>query len=422
MNNILKLVPLSHTLDKVIDYRGKTPGKLGSDWSTSGYRALSALNVKSSGLQNLDQIKFVDAELYKKWMKEEVKKGDILLTSEAPAGQVLYWDSEEKIVLSQRLFAIRTNISFDSKYLSYYLKSSIGQKAIFDKMSGSTVFGISAKMFDYIPVIFHDLTTQQTISSVLSALDNKIELNNKINTELEALAKLIYDYWFVQFDFPDENGNPYKSSGGEMIWDEELKRKIPGNWVCSNIFSVADLFGGGTPSKRNPKYWNGTIPFFTPTDSKNEVHCLATDEYITEEGVNNCSTQLFDKNTVFVTARGSVGRLVLNSLPMAMNQSCYALRAKSGISYTYLFFLTKQLIQHLEIRASGSVFNSIVSNDIKFSKLAIPSNLELIKMYAKITEPLFEKIELMSNENQRLLEIRNWLLPMLMNGQVKVSE
>lgn len=422
MNNGWNVLPLSQCLSKVIDYRGKTPKKLGSNWVESGYKAISANNVKFNGLDKLESINFADQELYNKWMKEEVKQGDLLLTSEAPSGQIMLWDTDEKIVLSQRVFALRVNELIYNKYLKYYIQSSNGQKEILRNNSGSTVAGISAKTFSNILVRYPKKQTQHLIGDLLYALDKKIELNSQINIELESMAKTLYDYWFVQFDFPDKNGKPYKSSGGKMVYNSVLKSEIPEDWDSANISKIAILFGGGTPKKSNKEYWNGNIPFFTPTDCNSSVYTFETAENITEQGLNNSSTKLFSKNTLFITARGSVGRLALNGTPMAMNQSCYALQAKEGISYTYLFFLTKLLIHHLEVKASGSVFNSIVSNDIYNTYLAIPNSCELITEYAIIAEPLFKKIEINIEEIRKLSMLRDFLIPMLMNGQVTIKE
>lgn len=192
-------------------------------------------------------------------------------------------------------------------------------------------------------------------------------------------------------------------------------------WLASNILLLAELLGGGTPTKANSTYWNGSIPFFTPTDSGKNIYSLSTQDNITEVALKKSSTRLFKKNTVFITARGSVGRLALNAVPMAMNQSCYALSTKQGVSFVFLYYLAKELIHHLEVKATGSVFNSIVSNDIEHTYLALPNNIKLIEEYAEKTEPLFEKIELLTKENQQLAVLRDWLLPLLMNGQVTVK-
>ncbi len=272
-----------------------------------------------------------------------------------------------------------------------------------------------------IPFSGPEKDIQKKISSVLKAIDDKLELNNRINAELEAMAKTRYDYWFVQFDFPDANGKPYKTSGGKMQYNATLKREIPANWRASNILSLANLLGGGTPAKTKTEYWNGSIPFFTPSDSDMNIYSLNTQDSITDLGLKNSSTRLFEKNTIFITARGSVGRLALNAVPMAMNQSCYALKAKQGSSFAFLYFLTKELIHHLEVKATGSVFNSIVSNDIEHTNLALPDDNGLIDSYANKTELAFTKIELLTKENQQLIALRDWLLPLLMNGQITVK-
>jgi type I restriction enzyme, S subunit len=304
----------------------------------------------------------------------------------------------------------------DPQFIYYFLKTLHLERLD----SGSSNPTLNRNFVHQLDANKPEPKVQKKIAAVLSALDAKIDCNNRINTELTAMTKTLYDYWFVQFDFPDENGKPYKSSGGKMAYTPTLKRKIPAGWRDSNILAVADLLGGGTPIKKKPDYWNGDIPFFTPTDAEGTIFKFATAESITEEGLKKSSTKLFEKNTVFITARGSVGKLVLTGTGMAMNQSCYALRAKHGISHTYLFFLAKELIHHLKVKSSGSVFDSIVSNDIEFTNLAIPDSA-VVEKFAAVVEPAFKRISANTQENQRLTQLRDWLLPMLMNGQVTVE-
>ena len=305
----------------------------------------------------------------------------------------------------------------DPKYI-YYLLTCLGRIRTSDK---SAVPGVNRNELHEmeIPAI-SDTKQQKKVAAILAALDAKIDCNNRINAELEAMAKTLYDYWFVQFDFPDASGTPYKSSGGKMVYNATLKREIPLGWHDSNVMAMADLLGGGTPTKKKPEYWSGNIPFFTPTDADGSIFKFSTADYITSEGLKGSSTKLFSKHTVFITARGSVGRLVLAGVDMAMNQSCYALRAKAGISHVFLFFLAKELIHHLHVKSSGSVFDSIVSNDIELTKLAIPKG-EVIEKFAAVVEPVFEKIANNPKENQQLAQLRDWLLPLLMNGQVTVA-
>ncbi len=305
----------------------------------------------------------------------------------------------------------------DFEYVYYFLKNQYEELR---NLSSGVRKNLNSNDIKNFQIRLPEIKEQQSkIATVLKSLDAKIELNNRINTELEAIAKTLYDYWFVQFDFPDANGKPYKTSGGKMVCNATLKREIPEGWRSSNMLAVADLLGGGTPTKKKPEYWGGDIPFFTPTDADGAIFKFSTDDYITDEGLKKSSTKLFDENTVFITARGSVGKLVLAGVKMAMNQSCYALKAKVDISYTYLFFLSKELIHHLKVKSSGSVFNSIVSNDIEYTNLAIP-HAELIDKYSQSVEPAFVKISNNIKENEQLSKLRDWLLPMLMNGQVTV--
>ena len=204
-----------------------------------------------------------------------------------------------------------------------------------------------------------------------------------------------------------------------MVWNEKLKREIPKGWYVSNICKVAEILSGGTPSKGIAEYWdNGTIPFFGPTDCNGNTFQLQTKDHITEDGLKHCASSLYEEGVIFITARGSIGKLVIVGTPMAMNQSCYALRSKTG-EYEYLFFLTLQLIEWLKAKGNGSVFKSIISSDIEESTLCIGGE-DIIALYCKSVKPIFEKIKSNSQEIINLIKQRDKLLPLLMNGQVSV--
>ena len=241
-----------------------------------------------------------------------------------------------------------------------------------------------------------------------------------INDNLEAMARQLYDYWFVQFDFPNEEGKPYKSSGGAMVWNDKLKREIPKGWYADNICKVANILSGGTPSKAVDDYWNnGTIPFFGPTDCNGSVFQIKTADHITQKGLEHCASSLFKEGIVIITARGSIGKLVIVGTPMAMNQSCYALHSKEG-EYEYLYFLTTQLIDCLKAKGSGSVFKSIIASDIEHSTLCIATE-NVVLDFCKKVKPLFEKLKTNTIEIAELTKQRDELLPLLMNGQATVN-
>ena len=246
------------------------------------------------------------------------------------------------------------------------------------------------------------------------------QLCTLINDNLEAMAKQLYDYWFVQFDFPNEDGKPYKSSGGAMVWNDKLKREIPKGWYADNICKIANILSGGTPSKAVDDYWNnGTIPFFGPTECNGSVFQIKTADHITQKGLDHCASSLFEEGIVIITARGSIGKLVIVGTPMAMNQSCYALQSKEG-EYEYLYFLTTQLIDCLKAKGSGSVFKSIIASDIEHSTLCVATE-NVVSDFCKKVKPLFEKLKTNTIEIAELTKQRDELLPLLMNGQATVN-
>ena len=186
MKSNWRAYPLGEITELVIDYRGKTPKKLGGDWSESGYRALSAKNIQTGHIVQPDTIRFVSEEMYHNWMKDEIQRGDIIITSEAPFGQILYWDSEEKIVLSQRLFGVRVKEEHDSKFVYYYMTTSDFQGEMDGRATGTTVVGLRQPELMKCVVRCPDLDTQKKIASILSSIDEKILINDKINENLAA--------------------------------------------------------------------------------------------------------------------------------------------------------------------------------------------------------------------------------------------
>ena len=181
-----KRMPLGDVTEMVIDYRGKTPKKLGGDWSDSGYRALSAKNIKTGHIVQPDTIRFVDEEMYRKWMKDEIKRGDILITSEAPFGQIYLWDSDEKIVLSQRLFGVRIKAGYDPRFIYYYMTTSDFQGEMDARATGTTVVGLRQPELMKCAICCPDLATQKRIASLLASIDAKININSRINDNLAA--------------------------------------------------------------------------------------------------------------------------------------------------------------------------------------------------------------------------------------------
>lgn len=423
----LKTTPLSEAISLVIDNRGKTPKKLGGHWSCSGYRAFSAKNIKSTGVVDEDSIRYIDEQLYKKWMKDEIQRGDLLLTSEAPSGQVIVWDSDEKIVLSQRLYGLRTAKHIDNFYLKYYLQSDIGQKEITRNNSGSTVGGISAKAFSNILIRHPDLFEQRKIGSFLKNIDQKIELNNRINAELEAMAKTLYDYWFAQFDFPDGNGKPYKTAGGKMVYNSTLKRKIPEGWEVAQLgrnisftrgisYKSSEIGDNGVPFiNLNSFYLNGNFKY----DGIKYYSGAYKDEQQLDEGDLVIAITDVTRNADII-GKAFIVQDVFSDRPLI---SCDVATVKSDtFSVFYLEQLFNSDIYHSYIKhfASGTLVLHLNLDGMMWFDTFIPPK-ELLSKFEAFCLPLQKRKQEILKENQQLEQLRDWLLPMLMNGQVRVA-
>ncbi|MDE7118779.1 MAG: restriction endonuclease subunit S [Bacteroidaceae bacterium] len=308
----------------------------------------------------------------------------------------------------------------DKNFAFYLISSTIVKQQLSAAAQQTKIRHTSPDKIKDCTVWIPCLAEQKRIGNLLRIIDRKIELNRAINQNLEAMAKQLYDYWFVQFDFPDENGKPYKSSGGKMVWNEKLKREIPHGWFASNICIIADILSGGTPNKTNPLFWEkGIIPFFGPTDCNGNVFQIDTADHITQDGLEHCASSLFEEGVVIITARGSIGKQIIVGAPMAMNQSCYAFRSKKG-EYEYLYFLTIQLIDCLKAKGSGSVFKSIITSDIENSLLCI-AGANMVTKFCKTVKPLLQKIKENTIELSNLIKQRNELLPLLLNGQITIE-
>ena len=359
--------------------------------------------------------------------KYSIGKGMVAITKDSETrddiGVATYIaDDFENVVLGYHCALITPNPAIvDGKYLNAFMHTRYIQKYFENNASGSGQrYTLSNDTIGNIPVLLPSIEEQHTIGKVLADIDSKIELNKQINDNLEAMAKQLYDYWFVQFDFPNEEGKPYKSSGGAMVWNEKLKREIPEGWYAENICKIANILSGGTPSKAVDEYWNnGTIPFFGPTDCNGSVFQIKTADHITQKGLEHCASSLFEEGIVIITARGSIGKLVIVGTPMAMNQSCYALQSKEG-EYEYVYFLTTQLIDCLKAKGSGSVFKSIIASDIEHSTLCIATD-NVVSDFCKKVKPMFEKLKANTIEIAELTKQRDELLPLLMNGQATVN-
>ena len=262
---------------------------------------------------------------------------------------------------------------------------------------GGTRNALTKEALSKLEIVFQD--NPEIIAKVLSTLDTKIELNNRINKELEAMAKTLYDYWFVQFDFPDANGKPYKSSGGKMVYNEELKREIPEGWEVKRISDLLNVVTGKEDA--NFANDNGQYPFFTCS-----------------EEIYYCNKYAFDGKAILIAGNGNLN-VKLYEGKFNAYQRTYVLIANDIKYYSMIFYTVQNQLKRLSNSSAGSIIKFITKGDVDNIQLVLPvsGHDELFNKLNAITK-LIEKNK---KQTQHLIQLRDFLLPMLMNGQVSVK-
>ena len=318
----------------------------------------------------------------------------------------------------QRTYILTKKEGHDLDYIYYALKLEL--KRLKEKSQGSQTKFLTMPILNSINLGNRNLLEQQKISNVLSSLDSKIELNNKINKELEAMAKTLYDYWFVQFDFPDENGKPYKSSGGKMVYSKELKREIPEGWEVCRLENIEDnIITGKTPPKINPEYFNGNIPFITIGDIRGNMHIVSTEETLSKLGADYQSSKYINKGALCVSCIASPGLIGFATKLSQTNQQINSIECKKEENSFYLYFALNNFFNASKAK-TGNTFPNMNKGDFADIKLIKP-NEQILLTFGKKIKSSIEQIYINSKQNQELSKLRDWLLPMLMNGQVKVK-
>ncbi len=383
-----------------------------------GRYLITSKHLKPSGIDFSSANKICEYDYQKIIQRSKVEQYDILFSMIGTIGNI------HRVTMPTIDFAVKNMGIFKmggdadkSLWMYYWLQSPIAQEYIQSRITGSTQGYLTLGNLRDFPVCVPPLEEQRRIAGILGAIDDKIENNRRINTNLELQAQALYKQWFVDFEFPNEEGKPYKSSGGKMV-DSDLG-PIPNGWSVIGYCDAVDIKGGGTPPTNNPEFWNGSIPFFTPKDVSSDCFAIHTEKSITEAGLSNCNSKLYAKDTVFITARGTVGKVVMAGCSMAMNQTNYALIGKNELSQYFVYLLTIALVDRLLKKANGAVFNAITTRDFEGEQIVHPTNFVLGK-FIDIISPLYQQVLSIAKENETLATLRDTLLPKLMNGEIKL--
>ena len=395
-------------LDTLIDYRGKTPNKV-----DCGIPLITAKIVKNGRIDTPTE--FLPTEDYNGWMVRGFPQvGDVVLTTEAPLGEVAQL-TDEKIALAQRIVCLRGKEGvLDNTYLKYFFLSNIGQNRLKARETGTTVTGIKQSELKEILIDYPKIDTQKAIASVLSSLDSKIELNRRINDNLEQQAQALFKAWFVDFE-------PFR--GGKFV-DSELGM-IPEGWNIQPISSIFNFQEG--PGIRNWQYVNNGTKFINIRCINNDIINIQNANMISdEEAQGKYAHFMLKENDIVISCSGTLGRkaLVLKEyLPLCLNTSVIRftprINRQLGFLYGYLgssLFLNKQI----EL-ASGSVQANFGPIHLKGMSIAIPDN-NVLNQFSDIVNSIIQKKKNIISESLRLTNLRDSILPKLMSGKIKIDK
>jgi len=405
---------LKDAIEKFIDYRGKTPTKV-----SKGIPLITAKVVKDGSLLTPDE--FIEESEYLSWMTRGFpKKDDVVLTTEAPLGEVAMI-TNENIALAQRIILLRGKPELLSNHFLFYsLRTGLMQHRLQARASCSTVQGIKSSELREIMIPLPSVPEQKQIADVLSCLDRKIENLRRQNETLEAIAKTLFKHWFIDFEFPDADGKPYKSSGGGM-WRSAIG-DIPEGWHVGKLEEMGKIVCGKTPSKAEKSFYGQEIPFIKIPDMHGKVFVLDTNDGLSIHGSSSQINKLIPAHSINISCIATVGLVTINVMPSHTNQQINSIVLNNINFLEFLYFQCRDLSKKLNSIGSGGTATLNVSTGI-FSKLEIlvPSNF-LISKYHAISNSIFEKILLNTKQVQTLTKTRDALLPKLMSGQLRVKE
>ena len=394
---------LGEITELVIDYRGKTPKKLGGDWCKQGYRALSAKNIKTGRIVQAETIRYIDESLYRKWMKDEVQRGDILITSEAPFGQIFFWDSDEKIVLSQRLFCVRIKPEYDARFIYYYMTTPEFQSELDGRATGTTVIGLRQPELMKCVIRCPEIQEQKVIAAILSSIDAKIIANEKVNDNLQQQLCAIFMERFTN--------NPALES----------IQQVPLSELCSVVTK------GTTPTTLGKPFVDRGINFLK-AESILDNHSLDKGKFahIDEETHDMLKRSVIYAGDIVFTIAGTLGRFALidsDILPANTNQAVAIIRADKGrISPEYLYacFIGNWHNDYYSKRVQQAVQANLSLTTIKSLPIPVLTQDEMVS-YMALISPIIRMLKQNEMENERLAALRDTLLPRLMSGEVDVS-
>lgn len=393
-------IPIDQLCETIVDCVNRTAPVVDNP---TPFKMIRTTNVKS-GWVNLAEVRHVDEATYRIWTRRQVpRRGDVILTREAPLGEVGIIRTDDNVFLGQRLVAYRSNCrKLDSRFLLYSLQGADLQGQIRALGSGSTVEHMRVPDAKALLVPTPPLATQNRIADILSAYDDLIENNTRRIAILEDMARRLFEEWFVSGRVP--NGQPALT-----------KKVMP-------ISDAFDIVGGGTPSKAEPRYWDqGTIEWYTPTDLTRARAAFLdqSKDRITEVGLAKSGAQRFPANSVMMTSRATLGVFAINTVPATTNQGFITSIPNENAPLFWLFHWLKANADRFEGIASGATFKEITKGNFKNLEIELPDRAS-VQAYEGLVIPMMETVLSLLRTNTKLRTTRDLLLPKLISGEIEV--
>lgn len=399
------MVPITKLLEDIVDNRGKS-----CPTCEKGFPLIATNCIKHTSIYpTFENIRYVSDEVLHNWFRAELKPNDILFVNKGTPGRVCLVPDPVSFCAAQDMIGLRVDPEkIYYKYLFAVLRSEFIQKKIANFHVGIAIPHFKKSDLDNLLIPVPDKKIQVKIGDLFCQLSEKIELNNRINAELESIAKTLYDYWFLQFEFPNEEGKPYKSSGGKMVWNKELKREIPEGWEVGTLSQIANITMGSSPKGESLNDEKQGIIFYQGK---------------TDFGFRFPVTRMYTISPVKCANIGDIllsVRAPVGSMNIANEKCCIGrgLAAISGKCKSFLYYMMlANQFQFDKYNNGGTTFGAITKDDLFGLKIIVPNNKIIQRFNDKIChmDKLIEKNE---KENQELADLRDFLLPLLMNGQV----
>ena len=411
-----------------------------SDFSDEGIPVIKIKNVKACYFSK-HQFSYVSQD-FLDTRSDKIALADDLLISmsgnrhdgspETWVGKVALFREKDTYLINQRVGALRLKrtAGLDARFASFLLSSNPFQELFISiATSSGGQANLSPKQILGAPVRHPEIGEQRAIARILGTLDDKIELNRRMNQTLEAMARALFKSWFVDFGpvrakmegrdlgLPKHLANLFP----DRLTDSEVG-PIPEGWEVGTLNDSIELVSGGTPRTSVDSYWDGDIPWYTAKDapSSKDVYVLETERTVTQAGIENSAARVLPVGTTIITARGTVGRLACLGVPMAMNQTCYGIRGADGYPDLFTYWNVRTSVDELQMRTHGTIFDTITRQTFTLIEMAL-APVGLTQAFEAIVEPVMAHIHNNLKQSRSLAAIRDTLLPKLISGVLRVK-